>query len=110
MRLAASDPAGALDAARRGQAINATAEGPALLALELMDPQTPQAEPIVRKYIEGTPAPELRMGYARALLDAQRYAEASRQLQVVTTSRPTFAEAWLVLGTLQVQDNQLPAA
>jgi len=110
MRLAASDTGGALDAARRGQAVNATAEGPALLALELMDPKMPQAEPIVRKYMEGTPAPELRMGYARALLDAQRYAEASRQLQVVTTSRPNFAEAWLVLGTLQVQDNQLPAA
>jgi tetratricopeptide (TPR) repeat protein len=110
MRLAASDPAGALDAARRAQAVNANAEGPALLALELMDPKTPQAEPIVRKYMEGTPAPELRMGYARALLDAQRYAEASRQLQVVTTSRPNFAEAWLVLGTLQVQDNQLPEA
>ena len=110
MRLAASDTAGALDAARRAQAVNANAEGPALLALELMDPKTPQAEPIVRKYMEGTPAPELRMGYARALLDAQRYAEASRQLQVVTTSRPNFAEAWLVLGTLQVQDNQLPEA
>jgi tetratricopeptide (TPR) repeat protein len=110
MRLAASDTAGALDAARRAQAVNARAEGPALLALELMDPKTPQAESIVRKYMEGEPAPELRMGYARALLDAQRYAEASRQLQVVTTSRPNFAEAWLVLGTLQVQDNQLPAA
>ncbi len=110
MRLAATDTAGALDAARRAQAVNANAEGPALLALELMDPKTPQAETIVRKYMEGTPAPELRMGYARALLDAQRYAEASRQLQVVTTSRPNFAEAWLVLGTLQVQDNQLPDA
>ncbi len=110
MRLAASDTSGALDAARRGQAVNARAEGPALLALELMDPKNPQAEPIVRRYMEGEPAPELRMGYARALLDAQRYAEASRQLLVVTTSRPGFAEAWLVLGTLQVQDNQLPAA
>src|SRR4051794_9125977 len=36
LRLAASDNAGALEAARRGQAVNARAEGPALLALELM--------------------------------------------------------------------------
>jgi len=104
MRLATGDTAGALDAAQRGQAITARAEGPALLALELMDPKTPQAEVLLRRYIDGEPLPELRMGYARALLDSQRYAEAARQLQVITAQRPDFAEAWLVLGTLQVQD------
>ena len=110
MRLAAADTPGALDAARRGQAANPQAEGPALLALELMDPRQPQAEPIVRKYLDGKPLPELRMGYARALLDAQRYAEAQQQLQLVTTEKPDLPEAWLARGTLQVQDNQLEAA
>ncbi len=110
MRLAAGDTAGAIDAARRAQAINPAAEGPALLALELMDPKQPAAEAIVRRYLEGKPVPELRMGYARVLLDVQRYAEASQQLQFITAERPQFAEAWLVQGTLQVQDNQLPAA
>ena len=108
--MTAGDMTGAIEAARRGQEFNPRAEGPALLALELMDPKLPQAEPIVRRYIEGQPVPELRMGYARALLDAQRYAEAAKQLQVITVERPQFAEAWLVQGTLQVQDNQLPAA
>ena len=110
MRMAAGDTSGALDAARRGQEMNPRAEGPALLALEMMDPKQPLAEPIVRRYMEGQPLTELRMGYARALLDAQRYAEAAQQLQVITAERPQFAEAWLVQGTLQVQDNQLPAA
>jgi tetratricopeptide (TPR) repeat protein len=110
MRLAAGDTTGALDAARRAQAINPQAEGPALLALEMMDPKQPLAEPIVRRYMEGKPVTELRMGYARALLDAQRYAEATQQLKVITAERPTFAEAWLVQGTLQVQDNQLEPA
>lgn len=110
LRLAASDNAGALDAARRGQAINPRAEGPALLALELMDPKVPQAEPIVRRYLEGKPLPEMRMGYARALLDAQRYAEATQQLKIVTTEKPDYPEAWLVQGTLQLQDNQDAAA
>ncbi len=110
LRLAAADTAGALEAARRGQAATPTAEGPALLALELMDPKTPQAEPIVKRYLEGKPLPELRMGYARALLDVQRYAEASRQLQVVTAEKPDYPEAWLVQGTLQLQDNQDGAA
>ena len=110
MRMAAGDTAGAIAAAKRAQDINARAEGPALLALELMDPKHPQAEPIVRRYMEGAPVSEVRMGYARVLLDAQRYAEATQQLQVITSERPQFAEAWLVQGTLQVQDNQLEAA
>ncbi len=106
MRLAAGDTPGALEAARHGQAANPRAEGPALLALELMDPKQPQAEVLVRKYMEGKPLPELRMGYARALLDSQRYAEASQQLTLVTAEKPDFADAWLVQGTLQAQDNQ----
>ena len=110
LRLAAGDHPGALDAARRGQAAAPTAEGPVLLALELMDPKLPQAEPIVRKYIDGKPLPELRMAYARALLDAQRYAEAAQQLQVVTAEKPDYPEAWLVQGTLQLQDNRDAAA
>jgi tetratricopeptide (TPR) repeat protein len=110
MRLFASDNAGALDAARRGQAANPRAEGPALLALELMDAKQPQAEVIVKQYMEGKPLPELRMSYARTLLDAQRYAEATQQLKMVTTERPDYAEAWLVQGTLQLQDNQDAAA
>ncbi|MDO9359979.1 MAG: hypothetical protein Q7T70_13425, partial [Polaromonas sp.] len=98
LRLAAADLPGALDAAERGQAIDAAADGPALLALELMDPKLPRAEPLVRKYLDNPKAmPEIRMAYARNLLDAQRYAEASSQLQVVTREKPTYPEGWLVL-------------
>ena len=110
MRMAAGDTAGAIDAARRAQELNPRSEGAALLALELMDPKQPLAEPLVRRYLAGEPVPELRMGYARALLDAQRYAEAAQQIQFITAERPEFAEAWLVQGTLQVQDNQLAPA
>lgn len=110
VRLAAGDLPGALEAARRGQALNPRAEGPVLLALELMDPKTPQAEALVRTYLQGQPLAEIRMGYARALLDAQRYPEALQQLQVITAERPDFAEAWLVQGTLLAQDNNLAPA
>jgi tetratricopeptide (TPR) repeat protein len=112
MRLAAGELPGALAAAERAQALEPTSEGPALLALELMDPKLPSAEPLVRKYLEGNPKalPEIRMAYARNLLDAQRYAEASAQLQVVTREKPDYPEGWLVLGSLQLQDNQLAAS
>ncbi len=110
MRLAAGDEAGALDAATRAQALAPAAEPAALLALELMDPKLPQAEALVRNYLANKPLPEMRMGYARALLDAQRPQEALQQLQQVTRERPDFAEAWLAEGSLLAQDNQLPQA
>ncbi len=108
MRLAAGNSRSALEAAQRGQASNATAVGPALVALELMEPLAAEGERIVMKYLDGNvkPVPEIRMGYARALLDAQRYAEAAAQLQVLTREKPDFADAWLVLGSLQLQENQ----
>jgi tetratricopeptide (TPR) repeat protein len=112
MRLAAGELPGALEAAERGQALDPAAEGPTLLALELMDPKLPRAEALVQKYLAGSPktAPEIRMLYARVLLDVQRYAEASTQLQLVTRDKPDYPEGWLVLGSLQLQDNQLAPA
>ena len=106
MRLDAGDSPGVIDAARRAQALDPASEAPAALALSMMGPKTPQAEQIVRKYIEGKPQVEIRMGYARALLDAQRYSEAATQLQVVTTEKADHPQAWLVRGTLEVQDRK----
>jgi len=110
MRLEGGDTTGALEAARRGQTQDARAEGPALLALALMSPQLPGAEAIVRKYLEGRPLVEVRLAYARALLDAQRYAEAGSQVQIVTSEKPDYAEAWLIRGTLELQDNRFDPA
>jgi len=112
MRLASGDAPGALDAVQRGQAANAQTEGPALVALELMSPKVPLAEAVVKKYLTDNPTeiPEIRMGYARSLIDAQRYSEAGTQLQTVIRDKPGFAPAWLVLGSLQLQDNQLALA
>ena len=112
MRLAAGDTAGALDAVEKAQAADLNAESPALVAMELIDPKNPQAETLVKAYLARSPqaAPEVRMGYARALLDAQRYAEATAQLQLVIRDKPDLASAWLILGSLQLQDNQLAPA
>jgi len=114
MRLAAEDKEGALDAAKRAQAADARAEGPVVVALELMESQRPDAEALVKNYLN-TPGnadvvPELRMAYARALLDAQRYTEAASQLQTVTRDKPDYPEGWLVQGSLQAQENQPAAA
>nr|WP_315236434.1 tetratricopeptide repeat protein [uncultured Albidiferax sp.] len=110
MRLAAGDTSGALEAARRAQALEPSALGPVQLALEMMGPKVPLAEPLVQHYLAGKPLPELRMAYVRVLLDAMRYAEAAQQLQLLTTQNPELADAWLVLGSLQAQEKQTAAA
>lgn len=110
MRLEAGDAHGALEAARRGQAVDARAEDPVLLALLLMNPARPQAEALVRKHLDAQARPELRMEYARRLLEAQRYADAYGQVQRINLEKPEFAEAWLVRGTLELQDKQLDVA
>lgn len=111
LRLAAGDIPGALDAAIKGQQLDPSAEGPALLALEIMDPSQPLAEPIIKRYLAGPKAqPEMRVGYARALVEGRRYAEASAELTTLTAARPELPEPWLLLGSLQIQARQDKAA
>jgi tetratricopeptide (TPR) repeat protein len=104
MRLEAGDATGALEAARKGQAADPRAQGPALLGLALMVAKTSQAEVIVQKYLRTEALPEVRMEYARALLGAQRYTEAALQLQILTSKHPDYAQAWLIQGVLELQE------
>lgn len=107
MRLDAADPAGALEAAQRSQSLDATSDGPAVLALTAIDPKFPQAEEIVKKYLSGKAGVGIRMDYARVLLNAQRYAEASVQLNLIIREKPDYAQAWFVKGMLELQDKQI---
>ncbi len=110
MRLASGDKAGALEAARRASELEPTNDGAALLALLLMESGVKDAEALLKPYFAGTPIPEIRMTYARVLLEAQRFAEAQTQLEAVTRERPDMAEAWLVDASLNLQANRLSQA
>ncbi len=110
VRLDGGDAAGALEAARKVQALDPAAEGAVLIALNLMGPKTPLAEQLVLKYLQGTPKVEMRMAYARALLEAQRYAQAAEQLKIVTAEKPDHPQAWLIKGTLELQDKKIDLA
>ena len=111
LRLVAGDTSGALEAAIKGQQADPTADGPAVLALELIDPAQPLAEPIVKRYLANPKAaPEVRMGYARVLAEGRRYGDASTELTLLTTTRADLPEPWLLLGLLQTQMRQDAAA
>ncbi len=110
MRLASGDKPGALEAAQRASQLEPTNDGAALLALLLMESGVKDAEALLKPYLAGKPLPEIRMTYARALLEAQRFNEAQAQLEAVTRERPDMAEAWLVEASLNLQANRLPQA
>jgi len=111
LRLDAKDSKGALEAARKGHLAQPRAEGPVLLALLLIDPARPQAEALARKYLEsGQVRPELRLEYARRLLEGQRTKEAFEQTRMINDQDPGFAEAWLIRGILELENNALEPA
>lgn len=111
LRLMAGDAPGALEAVRQGAALNAKSEDPIALALNLTGPQWSAAEGLVRKYLTSVvPTPEIRMAYARKLLDALRFAESYTQMQLLNTEKPDYADAWLVRGSLELQDKNVAAA
>lgn len=111
LRLLAGDNTGALEAAIQGQTADPASDGPPLLALDLMDPDRPLAEPLVKRYLAGPKAlPELRIAYARELMEARRYADASTELTALTTEKPELPGPWVLLGSLQAQARQDAAA
>jgi tetratricopeptide (TPR) repeat protein len=110
MRLLAGNPATALEAAQKGVALNAKSQEPVQLALALMDSTLPGAESIVLHYLKTNTDTELQMGYVRRLLEAQRYEDVAAQIQLLTKESPDFPDAWLVRGSLEVQEKKLDAA
>ncbi len=101
--LAAGDVPRAQQLARDAHALDPASEGPALLALELMD-EDPTAEALVTAHLQAAPTSNaVRSLYARVLTGSQRYADAQAQLEAVTANAPGTASAWLTLGALYIE-------
>jgi tetratricopeptide (TPR) repeat protein len=110
MRLQAGNTVGALDAAQKGAALNPLSDEVAVLTLNLLDSQAAQVQPLVDAYLAGKPLPELQMAYIRKLIATNRLPDARLQLVALTTRSPSFAEGWLMRGSLQLQDQLLGEA
>jgi tetratricopeptide (TPR) repeat protein len=106
MRLSAKDPEAALEAARRGHALNGQETAPIWLAIELMGQKHAAAEALVKQAITPQSPPDLRLGWVRVLIENQRLPEALAQLQLSTTQYPDFAPGWLLLGSVYAETGQ----
>ena len=106
IRLANDDVAGALEAAKKGQAADIKAQGPTLLALELMGKKVPEAQALVQLGLRKQDGTDMAMSHVRVLIELERYQEATEQLQAITRKDAKLADAWLVLGSLQFEQGQ----
>ena len=107
--LNAGDKFAALNAATKGQAVDVRSEHPALLALSMMNADTPQAEQIVKQHLPSA-RPEFRMAYIKVLLSAQREDDAKVALQTIRANSPDYPDAWLIDGALSLQAGQFVLA
>ena len=106
LRLASDETAAAVEAAQKGQAADIKAQGPLLLAMELMSRKITDADALVQQGLRRQDSTEMAMSYVRVLIELERYKEATEQLQTITRKDPKLADAWLVLGSLQFEQGQ----
>ena len=93
----------ALALAQQAHALEPSATGPALLAMQLMG-ERPQAEATVKSYLsQPTAETPVRKVYARQLMASQRYGEAVAQLEQATRMQPEEADGFLTLGALHLE-------
>jgi len=81
-----------------------------LMAVDLMN-QNPEAEQWVRQRLARADVPPLlRLGYARRLAGAQRYAEAAEQLDTLVKLQPEQTGHWVLLAAVRLEMRQPEAA
>ncbi|MFM7002918.1 MAG: heme biosynthesis protein HemY [Limnohabitans sp.] len=97
----------AAEAARAGHAANRLAPGPIMLALSLLNFVPDEVQPMISQYMSGDALPDLRLGYARTLIDLDQMQPALAQLAQLTQQHPEFAPGWLFLGLLQSDLSQV---
>ena len=100
----------AAEAARAGHAANGNAPGPIMLALSLLNVVPSEVQPMITRYMAGDALPDLRLGYARTLIDLGQMQPALLQLNQLSKQNPEFAPGWLFLGLLQSDLSQVSQA
>ena len=80
---------------------------PIMLALSLLNFVPDEVQPMISQYMSGDALPDLRLGYARTLIDLDQMQAALAQLSQLTKQHPEFAPGWLFLGLLQSDLSQV---
>ena len=99
----AGDNARALALTRQLQQALPDGDDAMQLAVDLL-PAEPQAEALITERLAQKPDQHaLRQAYGRALVKAQRPADAAREFRALTEATPDNAAAWLALGAIELE-------
>jgi tetratricopeptide (TPR) repeat protein len=110
LALNAGDSARALALTRELAAALPDGDDAMQLAVDLM-PAQPQAEGLITERLHQHPEQHaLRQAYGRALIKAQRTAEAAREFRLLTEATPDNPAPWLALGAIELELKHVPAA
>ncbi len=99
----------AIEAALQGHTADPTAQGPLILGMSLMPTRSSEIRQMMAQAMQKNVSPELRLGYARSLIAQDSSRDALQQLQTLTSQHPEFAPGWLLLGMMQIDQQQTDA-
>ncbi len=103
MRHLSANSTSALEALKKGLALDQKSKTGALLAIELANTHTQGAEELAKQAIQSVNDPTITLQWVRSLIEMDRLVEAGVQIKQITESSPKFADAWLLLGGLQLE-------
>lgn len=110
LAITAGDTARALALTRELNQLVPDSDDAMQLAVDLL-PSEPQAEGLITGRLLLKPGQlALRQAYARALVKAQRTADAAREFRTITVAAPDNPAAWLALGAVELDLKNIPAA
>lgn len=110
MQAFAGNDSQAQAALEKASALDPHSDEAALAALQIGGKTAQDAQALLQKRLQNKPGTALRMATMRSLIDSQNYAAAYEQLQRLTQESPDYAEAWLVKGSLELQNDQVDTA
>ena len=108
--LAVNDRAGAMSAVNQALALRANWEPAALLKAGLLGPGAPQID-FLKRFLAANPsAHEVRLGYARTLVNEKRYDDARKEFETLLRLNPENPDVLFAVGILSLQLNDIAAA
>jgi len=102
----------ALDEARAARSLRPDWEWPVLLEAQILLVKNPSAAiALEKKFIEDYPdSNDVRLSYARILLEKKEYKESRKQFQVLQSKQPANAELAFAIALLSIQMGELDRA
>ena len=80
---------------------------PIFEAIRLLEGGVKETEDWIKVFFNTHQNPSLQLSYAKVLIRIEKFQQALEETKKITISDPSYIEAWLVKGILELEDSQL---